>query len=56
MFRARSIYFRDPNGYMVELTAKTPEHPRPMDAATNGARELLDRWQSSKVQQAMNSV
>ena len=48
----RSIYFRDPSGYVIELTAETPEHARLMDPATNRARELLDRWQSSKVRQA----
>ena len=48
----RSIYFRDPNGYVIELTAKTSEHARLMDPATNGARELLDRWQSSKLETA----
>lgn len=40
----RSIYFRDPNGYVIELTAKTPAHDRAMDPAVNGAREKLDRW------------
>jgi catechol 2,3-dioxygenase-like lactoylglutathione lyase family enzyme len=44
----RSIYFRDPNGYVIELTAKTPEHARAMDPATNGARATLDRWQAAK--------
>ena len=39
-----SIYFRDPNGYVIELTAKTPEHDRAMDPAVNGAREKLARW------------
>jgi catechol 2,3-dioxygenase-like lactoylglutathione lyase family enzyme len=52
----RSISFRDPNGYVIELTAKTPEHARLMDPATNGARELLDRWQSSKVPTAMSGA
>ena len=44
----RSIYFRDPNGYVVELTAKTARHAREMDPATNGARAKLDRWQAEK--------
>ena len=44
----RSIYFRDPNGYVIELTAKTPEHARAMDPATNGARAKLDRWQAAR--------
>jgi catechol-2,3-dioxygenase len=44
----RSIYFRDPNGYVIELTAKTPEHARLMDPASNKARDILQRWQSAK--------
>ncbi|HEY0832295.1 MAG TPA: VOC family protein [Azospirillum sp.] len=44
----RSIYFRDPNGYVVELTAKTPEHDRTLNPETNGARAILDRWQAAK--------
>lgn len=44
----RSIYFRDPNGYVIELTARTPEHARAMDPSTNGARAILDRWQAAK--------
>ena len=39
-----SIYFRDPNGYVIELTAKMPGHARAMDPATNGARAKLDQW------------
>jgi catechol 2,3-dioxygenase-like lactoylglutathione lyase family enzyme len=39
-----SIYFRDPNGYVIELCAKREGHDRAMDPATNGAREKLDRW------------
>lgn len=45
-----SIYFRDPNGYVIELTAKTPEHDKLMDPATNGARAKMDRWQAAKAQ------
>jgi catechol 2,3-dioxygenase-like lactoylglutathione lyase family enzyme len=44
----RSIYFRDPNGYVIELTAKTPGHDAMMDPKTNGAREILDHWQAQK--------
>ena len=44
----RSIYFRDPNGYVIELTAKTPAHDGMMDPAANGARSKLDRWQAAK--------
>jgi len=43
-----SIYFRDPNGYVIELTAKLPHHDKAMDPATNGARQILDRWQGAK--------
>ena len=44
----RSVYFRDPNGYVIELTAKTPSHDDEMDPAKNGARESLARWQRDK--------
>jgi catechol 2,3-dioxygenase-like lactoylglutathione lyase family enzyme len=47
-----SIYFRDPNGYVIELTAKTPEHDRAMDPAVNGAREKLERWTAAKRQRS----
>ena len=40
----RSIYFRDPNGYVIELTAKMPNHAQAMNPASNGARAKLDRW------------
>lgn len=43
-----SIYFRDPNGYVIELTAKMPGHARAMDPATNGARAKLDEWSAHK--------
>ena len=48
----RSIYFRDPNGYVIELTMKMPNHDRAMDPASNGARDKLDRWQAAKQQAA----
>jgi catechol 2,3-dioxygenase-like lactoylglutathione lyase family enzyme len=44
----RSIYFRDPNGYVIELTAKTVTHDAMMDPAVNKAREILDDWQARK--------
>ncbi len=47
-----SIYFRDPNGYVIELTAKLPGHDRAMDPAVNGARSKLDKWQAAKPQDA----
>jgi catechol 2,3-dioxygenase-like lactoylglutathione lyase family enzyme len=43
-----SIYFRDPNGYVIELTAKRPNHDAMMDPATNGARAKLDGFQKRK--------
>lgn len=43
-----SIYFRDPNGYVVELAAKQPNHAQAMDPARNDARAILDRWQAGK--------
>src|SRR6266567_209204 len=36
------------HGFVIELTAKTPEHARMMDPATNDARGILDRWQAEK--------
>ncbi|HEX2648803.1 MAG TPA: VOC family protein [Burkholderiales bacterium] len=39
-----SIYFRDPNGYVIELTAKQPGHEAQMDPKQNSAREKLERW------------
>ncbi len=47
-----SIYFRDPNGYVIELTAKLPGHERAMDPAANGARGKLDKWQAAKPERA----
>jgi catechol 2,3-dioxygenase-like lactoylglutathione lyase family enzyme len=43
-----SIYFRDPNGYVIELTAKKAGHEAAMDASKNHAREILDGWQAGK--------
>ncbi len=44
----RSIYFRDPNGYVIELTSKLPGHDEAMDPTRNGARRKLDSWQAAK--------
>src|SRR5262249_17627125 len=44
----QSIYFRDPNGYVIELTAKMPHHDEAVDPAVNGAREKLARWVAQK--------
>jgi catechol 2,3-dioxygenase-like lactoylglutathione lyase family enzyme len=39
-----SIYFRDPNGYVIELTAKTEGHDEAMDPTKNNARNRLAAW------------
>ena len=43
-----SIYFRDPNGYVIELTTKRQGHDQTMEPTANAAREKLDRWQTEK--------
>jgi len=43
-----SIYFRDPNGYVIELCAKRAGHDAMMDPITNDARARLDGWTRSK--------
>lgn len=45
-----SVYFQDPNGYIVELTAKLPNHAESVDPEKNSARERLARWQAEKAQ------
>lgn len=44
-----SIYFRDPNGYVIELTAKRPDHDQQVAAASQSARRMLDQWQQEKL-------
>jgi catechol-2,3-dioxygenase len=44
-----SIYFRDPNGYVIELCAKRPGHDEAMDPTHNGARDKLKRWTEQRV-------
>ncbi len=44
-----SIYFRDPNGYVLELCAKRAGHDEKMDPKLNKAREKLDAWTRAKV-------
>lgn len=39
-----SIYFRDPNGYVIELCTRRPDHDTIMAAAATDARQLLRRW------------
>jgi len=48
----KSIYFCDPSGYVIELTAKEANHDDAMDPATNDARGILDRWQAKKAAEA----
>lgn len=43
-----SIYFRDPNGYVIELTAKKPNYRAAMDAEKKTAHAILKGWQSEK--------
>ena len=47
-----SIYFRDPNGYVIELCAKRAGHDAAMDPALNGARDALLRWTADKAKSA----
>lgn len=45
----RSIYFRDPNGYVIELAASTGEHELGTgNEQTTAARSALDSWQAAK--------
>jgi catechol 2,3-dioxygenase-like lactoylglutathione lyase family enzyme len=44
----RSLYLRDPNGYIVELTADTGTHQEMMDPALSKPHESLARWQAAK--------
>jgi catechol 2,3-dioxygenase-like lactoylglutathione lyase family enzyme len=44
----RSIYFRDPNGYVIELTASTGVQQEIMDPAVSKPHESLARWQAAK--------
>ena len=39
-----SIYFRDPNGYVIELTAKKPNHDEHLHQDNAKARQILDNW------------
>lgn len=50
----RSIYFRDPNGYVIELSAKLPGHDSAMDCDVNNARHTLAAWQASKRNRKIN--
>jgi catechol 2,3-dioxygenase-like lactoylglutathione lyase family enzyme len=43
----QSIYFRDPNGYVIELAAKSNDGVDPAERRKT-ARQSLESWQSSK--------
>ena len=43
-----SIYFRDPNGYVIELTAKRPDHDAQLADAKKTAHQVLATWQKAK--------
>ncbi|MFO1352968.1 MAG: VOC family protein [Gammaproteobacteria bacterium] len=43
-----SIYFRDPNGYVIELTAKRPDYGAAVAKAAKQAHSALDAWQRAK--------
>ena len=45
-----SIYFRDPNGYVIELTARLPNHEQATNPELNDARAKLARWQTEKTE------
>jgi catechol 2,3-dioxygenase-like lactoylglutathione lyase family enzyme len=44
----RSIYFRDPNGYVIELTTPTGRQGELVDPARSRAHEILARWEEAK--------
>jgi catechol 2,3-dioxygenase-like lactoylglutathione lyase family enzyme len=43
-----SIYFRDPNGYVIELTSPTPDAPDILAKAKTEAHAALKTWQETK--------
>jgi catechol 2,3-dioxygenase-like lactoylglutathione lyase family enzyme len=45
----RSIYFHDPNGYIIELTASTGVRQEMMDPVLSKPHDALARWQASKL-------
>ena len=47
----QSIYFRDPNGYVIELTARSGEgETEDPNEAKRAAHRALAQWQASKPQ------
>jgi catechol 2,3-dioxygenase-like lactoylglutathione lyase family enzyme len=43
-----SIYFRDPNGYVIELTAPAPNSDEYLKEAAKKAHATLAEWQEAK--------
>ncbi|MEQ8387744.1 MAG: VOC family protein [Alphaproteobacteria bacterium] len=43
-----SIYFRDPNGYVIELTAKDENYDELMAQEIRTAHDVLKNWQARK--------
>jgi catechol 2,3-dioxygenase-like lactoylglutathione lyase family enzyme len=46
----RSIYFRDPNGYVIELTTPTDASAAAADRAHPQPHAILARWEAAKAQ------
>ncbi len=46
----RSIYFRDPNGYVIELAAPAGSSDETAAEGEQAARDALTRWQDTKAQ------
>ena len=44
----RSLYFRDPNGYVIELTVRKGTRGEIMDPAISKPHEALARWRAVK--------
>lgn len=44
----RSIYFRDPNGYVIELATKLDGHDAAMDPENTRPHDALATWQAEK--------
>lgn len=43
-----SIYFRDPNGYVIELTTKDEKYDEWMDQSLSQAHGILKNWQENR--------
>ena len=44
----KSIYFRDPNGYVIELAARTGTSEASFEDAVAAAHDALETWQATK--------